>query len=98
VYTGPCEGSNKRRQRIGEVLVLAAAEAMAAHHNTAAEEIVGGIAHRKLGAFVGGEYAVDGGTAVCIEVCTNLLPAQRGDPHDNYDNRRHVAGLKITNH
>ena len=59
-------------QRIGEVLVLAAPEAVPAHDDAAAEDAVGSVARGERGAVVGRKLAADDRAAVRVEFLAEL--------------------------
>jgi hypothetical protein len=66
-------------QRVGVVLVLAAAEAVFGHDDAAAELCRVVIAGGELGALRGCEERAGGGEALVVEVCCDARPVERGD-------------------
>ena len=69
-------------QRIGEIFVLAAAKAVAAHHDAAAEVLVVWIERHKRGAFVGRQQSLQDGAALGVEVGGGLRPVDGVDAGD----------------
>ncbi|MGY4230972.1 hypothetical protein ACVMIH_008333 [Bradyrhizobium sp. USDA 4503] len=67
------------RQRIGEILVLAAAEAVTAHHDPAAELAVVGIQRGDGIAFLRRQQAVEDGASLPIEVGRDPVPVEPVD-------------------
>ena len=66
-------------QRIGKILVLAAAKAVAAHHDPAAEMAVVRIERRQRAAFVRREQALQHGAALRVEIGGRLRPVDGVD-------------------
>ena len=71
------------RQRIGEVFVFAAAKAVAAHHDPAAEPAVVGIERGDGVALVRRQQATENGGALPVEVGCNLVPIEPVDAGGN---------------
>jgi hypothetical protein len=71
------------RSRIGEILVLASPEAVAAHHDPATENGVVGIKRRQRAAFFRGQQSLQDGATLRIEIAFGLRPVDlshaRGD-------------------
>ena len=66
------------RQRIGEVLVLAAPEAVAGHHDAAAEQRVVGVARGERGARSSAvSSAAHHGAAMRVELLAKARPIER---------------------
>src|SRR5215469_553217 len=70
---------DERRQGIGEVLVFAPPEAVAAHHHAAAEAALFGIELRQLPAVCGSEEARQYGAALGVQLRGYRGPANSGD-------------------
>src|SRR6202042_1945357 len=57
---------DRLRQRIGEIFVFAAPEAVAAHHNPAAKYLVFGIERRQCAAFIWREQSLQHGATLPV--------------------------------
>jgi len=85
-------------QRVGEILVFTAPEAVAAHHHPAAKPPFVRVAARKPGALVGREQAGEHGAAVRIEVAADGTPIEVGHPRRcRFDDTGHGVGLHAAN-
>src|SRR6266581_7918303 len=72
--------AHRLRQRVGEIPVFPASEAMPAHHHTASETVVLRIERRKIAALFRFQQALDQGTALAVELTGQPGPVERGDP------------------
>ncbi len=79
---GLAQRRHRGRQRITEILVLAAAKAMLRHHDTAAEQLALPVLGRHGRALVGRQHARHDGVAVQVQFLADSLPVQP----------RHVGG------
>ena len=72
-------------QRIGEIFVFAAAEAVAPHHDAAAEMLVVRIERRQRGAFVRRQQSLQDGAALRVEIGGRLRPVDGIDAGGDAD-------------
>ena len=71
------QARHELRQRVGEVFVLAAPEAVTGHDDAAAEQRVVGVACGERSAFVLGEQAAQHSAAMRVELLAKARPIER---------------------
>src|SRR5579872_4741952 len=86
------QGRDQARQRIGEILVFAAAKAVPAHDDAAAEMSLVGIERGERLAFLRREQAFEDRTALRVEVGFGLCPINRVDARVNINGRNRTDG------